>query len=250
MELKGAIAVVTGGASGIGKATRDLLEAAGARPVTWDLAGADIRCDVSSEESVEAAIAATVAGYGVPSILVAAAGVGRTGRIVDLDLSDWDLTYAVNIRGVMLALRVVAREMIAAGLPGSCILISSVNGTVADAAHSMYSTSKAAVNHLARCAAVELGPEGIRVNAVAPGPVETPMMSGVLAIEGYRQQIADTTPLGRIGAPEDIAEAVLNLLRSDWVTGQVVAVDGAASLMSARGHDRARKLTQKHGDGA
>jgi len=250
MNLNGAVAVVTGGVSGIGKATRDLLAAEGARPVAWDLTGADVVCDVSSEESVEAAIRETTASYGVPTILVAAAGVGRTGRIVDLDLADWDLTYAVNIRGVMLALRVVAREMIAAGLPGSCVLISSVNGTVADAAHSMYSTSKAAVNHLARCAAVELGPEGIRVNAVAPGPVETPMMSGVLAIEGYKQQIADTTPLGRIAQPEDIAQAVLNVVKSSWITGQVVAVDGGASLMSARGHDRARKLAEKAQGGA
>jgi NAD(P)-dependent dehydrogenase (short-subunit alcohol dehydrogenase family) len=242
MELDGVVAVVTGGGSGIGKATCDLLASQGARPVAWDLNGGDVDCDVADAESVEAAIVETVATYGVPTVLVAAAGVGRTGRIVDLSLDDWDLTYAVNVRGSMLAIRVVAREMMAAGIPGSIVLISSVNGSVADAAHSMYSTSKAAVNHLARCAAVELGREGIRVNAIAPGPVETPMMSGVLAIEGYKQQIADTTPLGRIGEPDDIAQGILNVLRSDWITGQVVAIDGGSSLMSARGHDRASGL--------
>jgi NAD(P)-dependent dehydrogenase (short-subunit alcohol dehydrogenase family) len=247
MELDGVVAVVTGGGSGIGKATCDLLASQGARPVAWDLHGGDVDCDVADAESVEAAIVETVATYGVPTVLVAAAGVGRTGRIVDLSLDDWDLTYAVNVRGSMLAIRVVAREMMAAGIPGSIVLISSVNGSVADAAHSMYSTSKAAVNHLARCAAVELGREGIRVNAIAPGPVETPMMSGVLAIEGYKQQIADTTPLGRIGEPDDVAQGILNVLRSDWITGQVVAVDGGSSLMSARGHDRASGLGKSKG---
>jgi NAD(P)-dependent dehydrogenase (short-subunit alcohol dehydrogenase family) len=237
MNVAGAVAVVTGGASGIGRATVELLNAEGARAVSWDVANGDIDCDVRSLDSVEAAITRTVADYGVPTILVACAGVGRVGRIVDLSLEDWDLTYAVNVRGVFLSLRVVAREMIAAGLPGSAVLISSVNGYLADAAHSMYSTSKAAVSHLARCAAVELGPAGIRVNAIAAGPTETPMMSGVLAIDGYRQQIADTTPLGRIGAPDDIAHGVLNVIASDWVTGQVVAVDGGASVMTARGHD-------------
>lgn len=242
MDLKDAVAVVTGGGSGIGKATVDRLAAEGAVPVSWDLSGADVTCDVTDVDSVESALRETIAQHGVPSILVTSAGVGRTGRVVDLSLDDWDLTYAVNVRGTLLALRVVARELLAAQRPGSIVLVSSVNGTVADSAHSMYSTSKAAVNHLARCAAVELGKAGIRVNAIAPGPVETPMMSGALAIDGYRQQIADTTPLGRIGQPVDIADGIVRTLGADWITGQVIAVDGGSSLMSARGHDRAKGL--------
>lgn len=245
MNVSEAVAVVTGGASGIGKATAELLAAEGARAVTWDLTGADVTCDVTSLDSVEAAIKETKDTFGVPTVLVACAGVGRVGRIIDLSVEDWDLTYAVNVRGVFLSLRVVAREMVAAGLPGSVVLISSVNGWLADSAHSMYSTSKAAVSHLARCAAVELGGSGIRVNAIAAGPTDTPMMSKVLAIEGYRQQIADTTPLGRIATPQDIAQAIRNIISSDWVTGQVVAVDGGSSLITARGHDRARGLTER-----
>ncbi|CAN5191960.1 3-oxoacyl-[acyl-carrier-protein] reductase [soil metagenome] len=244
MELHGLVAVVTGGGSGIGRACCELLAKEGATAVAWDVTGGDVECDVTNEASVEAALAQTVATYGVPSVLVAAAGVGRVGRIVDLDLADWDLTYAVNVRGVMLSVRVVARAMTEAGLPGSLALISSVNGTVADAAHAMYSTSKAAVNHLARCAAVEMGAAGILVNAIAVGPTETPMMAQTLAIEGYAQQIADTTPLGRVGRPEDIAQGVVNVLRTDWLTGQVVALDGGSSLMSARGHARARGLAK------
>jgi NAD(P)-dependent dehydrogenase (short-subunit alcohol dehydrogenase family) len=242
MNLSGAVAVVTGGASGIGKACAELLAAEGARAVTWDLTGADIICDVRSVESVEAAIKQTIDTFGVPTVLVASAGVGKVGRIIDLPIEDWDLTYAVNVRGVFLSMRVIAREMVRADLPGSIVVISSVNGALADSAHSMYSTSKAAVSHLARCAAVEMGPSGIRVNAVAAGPTDTPMMSGVLSIEGYKQQIADTTPLGRIATPQDIAQGVVNIINSDWITGQVVAVDGGSSLMTARGHDRAKGL--------
>ena len=244
MNPSDAIGVVTGGASGIGRATAEMLTAQGAQVVTWDVSGGDIECDVTSLDSIEAAMKQTLDTVGVPNVLVTSAGIGRVGRIVELAVEDWDLTYAVNVRGVFLSLRVFARELIAVGRPGSAVLLSSVNSYVADSAHAMYSTSKAAVSHLARCAAVELGPSGIRVNALAAGPTETPMMQRVLEIDGYRQQIADTTPLGRIAAPSDIAEGIVNLIRSDWVTGQVLAVDGGSSLMSARGHDRARGLAK------
>jgi NAD(P)-dependent dehydrogenase (short-subunit alcohol dehydrogenase family) len=96
--------------------------------------------------------------------------------------------------------------------------------------------------HLARCAAVELGAERIRINAVMPGPVETPMMAPVLASEGYLESIERTTPLGRIGQPEDIADGILSVLHSDWLTGQTIAYDGGASLMTVRGHERAARM--------
>jgi NAD(P)-dependent dehydrogenase (short-subunit alcohol dehydrogenase family) len=244
MNPSDVIGVVTGGASGIGKATAELLVAQGAKVVTWDIAGGDVQCDVTDLDSIEAAMKQTLDAVGVPNVLVASAGVGRVGRIIDLSIEDWDFTYAVNVRGVFLSLRVFARELVAVGRPGSAVLLSSVNSYVADSAHSMYSTSKAAVSHLARCAAVELGPSGIRVNALAAGPTATPMMKRVLEVDGYRQQIADTTPLGRIAEPSDIAEGIVNLIRSNWVTGQVLAVDGGSSLMSARGHDRAQGLAK------
>jgi NAD(P)-dependent dehydrogenase (short-subunit alcohol dehydrogenase family) len=245
MDLQGAVAVVTGGGSGIGKATCELLAKEGAVPVAWDISGEGVHCDVTNPQSVDAAIAETVEAYGVPTVLVASAGVGRVGRIVDIAVEDWDLTYAVNVRGVFLSLQAVVRAMTKAGLPGSIALIGSVNGTLADAAHSMYSTSKAAVLHLARCAAVELGPQGIRVNAIAAGPTETPMMRETLSIKGYPEQIAQTTPLGRIAQPEDIAAGVVSILRTEWLTGQAVALDGGSSLVTARGHERARGLASE-----
>src|SRR5690625_2769549 len=173
MNLQDRVAVVTGGGSGIGLASKSALERRGAKAVAWDVVGGDVHCDVRSLESIREAMRSTVELYGVPSLLVASAGVGKVGSIVDLSIDDWDLTYDVNVRGVFLSLEAVVREMTSSGLDGSVVLISSVNSMLADPAHSMYSTSKAAVSHLARCAAVELGPQGIRVNAAAVGPTET-----------------------------------------------------------------------------
>jgi NAD(P)-dependent dehydrogenase (short-subunit alcohol dehydrogenase family) len=244
MELNGAVAVITGGASGIGLATGRLLEAEGVTVVPWDVQGDGIHCDVTDEQSVEDAMARTIAEYGVPTIAVAGAGTATLARIVDLTIEEWDRVYAINIRGVFLTLRAVAREMINAGLEGSVILISSVNGQIADPAHSPYSTSKAAVSHLARCAAVEMGPDGIRVNAVAPGPTATPMMGPILAHAGYREEIANTTPLGRIGEPEDIALGIVNIIQTPWLTGEVIALDGGSVLETSRGRTRAANVAK------
>ncbi|MCU1513111.1 MAG: glucose 1-dehydrogenase [Microbacteriaceae bacterium] len=242
MKYQGAIAVITGGASGIGKAAKERFEANGATAVSWDLKGADIYCDVSDPASIDAAIAETLEKYGVPTILVASAGVGLVGSIADISFEDWNRTYDVNVRGVFLSVQAVVRAMLGAGLPGSIIIISSVNATVADPGHSMYSSSKAAVAHFARCAAVELGSAGIRVNAVAVGPTDTPMMDKALSSPGYKERIAETTPLGRVGTVEDIAEGIDGIISSDWITGQLIALDGGASLVTARGADRSRRL--------
>jgi NAD(P)-dependent dehydrogenase (short-subunit alcohol dehydrogenase family) len=244
-DVSGAVAVVTGGNSGIGKAAIEALNAEGATALSWDLDGPGVHCDVTDADSVREAMAATVAEYGVPTIHVASAGTARLAKIVDLTIEEWDFVYNVNIRGVFLTLQAAAREMTTAGLPGSIIVIGSVNGALADPAHSPYSTSKAAVAHLARCAAVELGEEGIRVNAIAPGPTATPMMGPLLSHEGYREEIGGSTPLGRIGEPEDIALAIVNVIKSPWITGQVIAVDGGSQLVTPRGRDRAVRVTDE-----
>jgi NAD(P)-dependent dehydrogenase (short-subunit alcohol dehydrogenase family) len=242
MKLEGALAVVTGGATGIGRATIDEIARRGGRAVSWDLHGDSIRCDVREWESIQAAMAQTVAEHGVPSVLVTSAGLARMGTIADIPIEDWDLTYAVNVRGVFLSMRAFIQEATAAGLGGSIVLVSSVNAFISDPGHSSYSSSKAALAHLARCAAVELGHQGIRVNAVAPGPTATPMMETILAIPGYPEKIAQTTPLGRVGEPADIAQGIANIVESDWMTGQVIALDGGTSLVTARGAERARGL--------
>ena len=121
------VAVVTGGCGGIGAATAGALRALGARPVVWDIAqGAEIYCDTAREESIEQALARTIARHGVPSILVAAAGISSVHEpLIDLKVADWDRAFAVNTRGVMLCYRAVAREMRAAGLDGAMVGVAS-----------------------------------------------------------------------------------------------------------------------------
>jgi NAD(P)-dependent dehydrogenase (short-subunit alcohol dehydrogenase family) len=235
-ELSGRIAVVTGGSAGIGASVVHALRERGAVPVVWDVAeSADVTCDVTDAGAVSAAMAATLSTHGVPSILFANAGIRGFGRIIDLDIDLWDKVFAVNTRGVFLTVQAVVREMVRAGEPGAIVINGSVNGVVADPSLAAYSSSKAAVLHFTRVAARELGEYGIRVNAVAPGPTDTPMMGDTKTIPGFREQIAANTPLGKMGAPDDVADAVIGLLQMTWVTGQVLMADGGASLATARG---------------
>jgi NAD(P)-dependent dehydrogenase (short-subunit alcohol dehydrogenase family) len=238
MELAGRIALVTGGGSGIGHAVADRLGREGAAVVTWDLVGdVDVTVDVAEPLAINAAMADTVRQFGTPTVVVAAAGVGHAAALLDLSVEDWDRVMNVNARGVFLTYRAAARAMIDAGLGGSIVGVSSVNGVLTDPSLAAYSVSKAAVHHLTKIAAVEWGGHGIRVNAVGPGPTDTPMLAPHMDPE-FRELTNAMTPLGRVGTAEDIAEVILNVVRSDWLTGQCVLADGGASLMSARGARR------------
>lgn len=236
MELKGKTAVVTGGDSGIGEATCAALRAHGATPVSWDLSGDDVRCDVTDLGSIRAALEETVSRHGVPSVLVTSAGLAKLASLRDLTVELWDRMYAVNVRGTMLCMKVVSEAIEDAGIEGSFVLVSSVNGWISVPSHTTYSSGKAAIIHLARTAAVELGPKGIRVNTVAPGPTATPMLEGAVSdLDDYSANVAANTPLGRIGHAEDVAEAIVGILGMDWVTGQTLAADGGSSLTTPRG---------------
>jgi NAD(P)-dependent dehydrogenase (short-subunit alcohol dehydrogenase family) len=240
MSLQGQIAVVTGGAGGIGLAVAKQLKAAGTQVVTWDLLdGADIRCDVSDPQSVEAALDSTVASAGVPSILVCSAGITGHAALVDTSVSDWDRILDINLRGAFLCLQVAARAMIAAGHGGSVVLLSSTAATLADPEMVPYSVSKAGVNQLARVAAVELGKHGIRVNSISPGPTETRLTQRTLSNDAYRDLVVETTPLAKVGTPELLADAILHTLEMEWVTGQNIIADGGTTLVTPRGARRA-----------
>ncbi|MGH8984462.1 MAG: SDR family NAD(P)-dependent oxidoreductase [Acidimicrobiia bacterium] len=238
MELEGAVAMVTGGASGIGAASADLLREAGARVAVLDLhahaGGSDlaIECDVGDEDQVVAAVARVVDELGAPSVAVLAAGVGGSAPVLDMSAAEWDRVHRVNLRGVFLCLRETARAMVVAGTPGAIVAVGSVSGVVSDRYLAHYATTKAAVHQLVRVAAAELGPQGIRVNAVAPGCTDTPMFAAVDAMPGYRETVAERAALRRIGSAREVADAIVALVRLDWVTGHVLTADGGITLRS------------------
>ncbi|HLM96398.1 MAG TPA: SDR family oxidoreductase [Acidimicrobiales bacterium] len=238
MELDGASALVTGGASGIGAATVGLLRGAGARVAVLDVQeGPDpaelwVRCDISVEEEVVAAVHRVHDTFGGLDVAVLNAGVGGFGALVDLPSREWDRVIGVNLRGTFLCLREVAKAMVAGGRGGAIVAVSSISGFLADRLMGHYSVSKAGVAELVRVAARELGPFGIRVNAVAPGTTDTPMFASTTRLPGYRERVAERSALGDVGTPEGVARAITALLDLDWVTGQVLAADGGVSLWS------------------
>ena len=238
MELDGSAALVTGGARGIGAAVVERLRAAGARVGVLDLepdgtdAEVSIRCDVSVEADVTRAVAAVHDEFGRLDVAVLNAGVGGFGALVQLSSSEWDRVLGVNLRGTFLCLRESAKTMVASGRGGAIVAISSVSGFLADRMMGHYSVSKAGVAELVRVAARELGPFGIRVNAVAPGTTDTPMFASTARLPGYQARVAERAALGGVGAPVDVADAVVAMLQLQWVTGQVLAADGGVSLWS------------------
>jgi NAD(P)-dependent dehydrogenase (short-subunit alcohol dehydrogenase family) len=238
VQTQGAVALVTGGASGIGAASVDLLHKGGARVAVLDLHARDdqgdlaIECDVGDEASVVAAVTRVVDELGPPGIAVLAAGVGGAAPVIDMSTAEWDRVHRVNLRGVFLSLRESARAMVAASTPGAIVAVGSVSGLVSDRSLAHYATTKAAVHQLVRVAAAELGPQGIRVNAVAPGCTDTPMFALSDGLPGYRELVADRAALGRVGSAHEVAEAIMALVQLDWVTGHVLTADGGITLRS------------------
>jgi NAD(P)-dependent dehydrogenase (short-subunit alcohol dehydrogenase family) len=236
--IDGRVAIVTGGASGIGAATVALLRGAGARVAVLDIqqgsapAELYIRCDISVEEEVVGAVSRAHDAFGGLDVAVLNAGVGGFGSLLDLSSAEWDRVLGVNLRGTFVCLREVGKAMVAGGRGGAIVAVSSISGFLADRMMAHYSVSKAGVAELVRVAARELGPFGIRVNAVAPGTTDTPMFASTKRLPGYRERVAERAALGDVGTPDGVARAVTALLELDWVTGQVLAADGGVSLWS------------------
>jgi rhamnulose-1-phosphate aldolase/alcohol dehydrogenase len=266
-ELAGRIAVVTGGASGIGRATVRLLAQLGAHVVVADLneQGARevadqlvarhglrralaIAVDVTNEVSVERMLAETVRAYGGLDILVASAGLATSASVTETSVEDWELNFAVLTRGYFLAAREAFRVLIEQGSGGSLVFVGSKNALVAGANAAAYSSAKAASLHLARCLAEEGGPHGIRVNTVNPDAVI--QGSGIWSSD-WKAERASTygvteddlqsfysgrTKLGVSVYPEDVAEAITFLAgpRSAKSTGNVINVDGGVTAAYPR----------------
>ncbi len=239
--LKGKTVIVTGGASGIGLATARRFAAEGCRVASWDVKSGETQpdglfqqVDVTSTVSVEAAAGEVVKQWGAIHVLVNNAGILRDGQLVKYKegalsgmMSDeqFDSVIAVNLKGVFACTRAVAPHMIKAG--GGVILnASSVVGLYGNFGQTNYIASKAGVIGMTKVWARELGKYGIRVNAVAPGFIATEMIAGMP--EKILQSLRDHTPLGRLGQPEDIANAYVWLASdgASYVSGTVLSVDG------------------------
>ncbi|MCC6306434.1 MAG: SDR family oxidoreductase [Rhodobacteraceae bacterium] len=246
--LSGRRALVTGGAGRIGRAVAATLLREGASVALADLApgaaaaaaraldpGGGRTCalsgDVAEEAAVEAIIAGAEAALGLPDLLVTAHGIFPNLPLVDMTQTEWDRVFAVNLRGPMFLARGLARRWIVAGTRGGIVNITSGAARSARAGSSHYASSKAAFNMMTEVLAIELGPHGIRVNAVAPGLILDAVVRATDAgLHPYINDSLRATPLRRTGAPEDIAEAVAFLAsdRSPWTTGAVLEITGGS----------------------
>ncbi|VBA57033.1 Dihydroanticapsin 7-dehydrogenase [Mycobacterium attenuatum] len=230
--MSASTALVTGGASGIGQEVAARLRDAGHDVVVWDLADADIICDVSDPDAVSTAMEHTVREHGVPTRVVTSAGIGASGQLLKLQASEWERVLQVNLTGTWLTIRAAAQAMVEAKVGGSIVAVSSISGTVADRDMGAYCVSKAGVDMLVKVAAVEWGTHNVRVNAVGPGVTRTPMLPNPEAWPGWVDGLSRRTALGRLGEVSDVAGAIVGVLELPWVTGQVVHADGGLALHS------------------
>jgi NAD(P)-dependent dehydrogenase (short-subunit alcohol dehydrogenase family) len=231
------LALVVGGGSGIGAAVGAAHRAADGTVVVWDVAGErDVTCDVTDPVAIEAAVDETRRRWGVPRWVSITAGIGHSGMLADAGADDFDRVMTVNARGPWLCMRAWLGPMRDGAVDGSFVATSSISARVVDRSMGLYCASKAALSMLVRVAALEWGPLGIRVNAVAPGVTRTPMLGRgpAASVEGspWLAHVAERTALGRLGEAADVAGVVLGLHDMTWVTGQVLECDGGLALHS------------------
>ncbi len=255
--LEGKRSIVTGGASGIGAATARRFAEEGARVAVFDIDGAGaaavgvevgglaFEVNVANGESLAEAVAVVADVFGGLDVLCNNAGVGRLKRLDEYTDKEWDLLIGVNLKGTFNGLRAAAPLMVAAG-GGSIINVSSVSGVQATRGEAPYSAAKAGVIALTQAAALEYAP-AVRVNCVSPGFIHTALTDGVVADDTYRSAIEQGTPLGRVGAADEIADVVLFLASdlSRYMTGQNVVVDGGSVLTNPASDPVLRSLLER-----
>jgi NAD(P)-dependent dehydrogenase (short-subunit alcohol dehydrogenase family) len=245
--LRGKVALITGAASGIGQATAELFARMGARVVASDLdgergaatarrlgeAGHDAvfaAADVTDDDDVAALVARAVQAFGRLDCAVNCAGVGGGhGATHDYPKDRWDRIVEINLRGTWLAMGREIEAMLAQGDGGAIVNVCSTLGLRGSAFASPYTASKHGVLGLTRTAAIEYAAAGIRVNAVCPGAIDTPMMDETFErFPGFRESLIGFVPMGRMGRPDEVAAAIawLSSDAASFVTGESLAIEG------------------------
>lgn len=255
--LAGQRAIVTGGNSGIGEGVAKALAAAGASVAVNYVSAPEsasrvvdeirrvggtalaVHADVGNEAAVEAMFAAVCEAFGSVDIVVCNAGLQRDAAFHEMTLADWELVLRVNLTGQFLCSRAATREFMRRGVvpglshaAGKIVCMSSVHDVIPWAGHANYAASKGGVSMLMKSMAQELAPHGIRVNAVSPGAIKTPINTAAWATPDAERQLLTLIPYGRVGITDDIARAVVWLASddSDYVNGATLYVDGGMTL--------------------
>ena len=254
--MNGRVAIVTGAASGIGRAVTERLLADGGCVVAVDVAAgalawtdevrdaprlATVAGDVTSIETNVAAVALAIERFGRLDAAVFNAGVSMSGDLLDLPMEEFDRAIAVNVRAVALGIRSVVPALRDGGR-GRIVVTASTSGIGGDPNLWAYNTAKGAVVNLVRAAAVDLGADGITVNAVCPGPTETPMTSRLQSLPELHEELRRAIPLQRWGRPEEIAAVIAFLTSADasFITGAIVPVDGGVTANTGQFRPRSR----------
>ena len=244
MRLAGKVAIISGGARGMGAVEARLFARHGAKVAVGDVRegvgrelvaeivadGGEamfVALDVTSAEQWAGAVDAVMGAYGRLDALVNNAGIYHRANVEETSGGDWDRMLGINGKGVFLGTRAAVPAMRASG-GGSVVNISSVAGIIGSATSTAYNASKGAVRLLTKSSAVQHAADGIRVNSVHPGPIETDMLDLVFPEDGMRELRAANIPMGRMGTPEDVAMGVLFLAsdESSYMTGSELVIDG------------------------
>lgn len=257
MKLEGKVAIVTGGARGIGRGIAKAFGKEGAHVVVADVAvkegnqvvseikkeGGDaffVESDVSKISDIERLAQETIKKYGEIDILANVAGISRAGKIVDVPVEDWDLIMNINLRGVFLCCKVIGKEMIRRKI-GRIINMSSIAGRNAERGNVPYCATKAGVISITEGLALEMAEYKINVNAICPGATNTQLMQQVFVERGpvlgltakqLESKFESGIPLGRMGEPEDVGKVACFLASDDssYITGQCIVIDGGMEL--------------------